>query len=420
MARWWLTRQQVRNSTAKMAISLAPRFTQLTIVLLAFLFFVGLSAIFPGHISSKLPSRLAFSGQQPESTIIVHTTVVDSPATEPPEPLTDISTDALADTSTDNTAKYAYAAFLSERNQDSKSEDEDYYYQGTRMLIYQLLHDPATRTNNSIPFVVLVTDKVEQWKRDQLVLDGAIVHEVEPINIAWLRPGRVRWTRIMDKINVFKMLQYEKVLLLDCDTVVVRPLDGVFNDPKAQVQHNKGNPKHVKSDEAPQPSQYLMAGNGNTNVHTDYPTPRSGKLNGGFILLGPSLEAYNYYMSVLNIENRFDSASMEQNLWNYAHRLNGNMPWQQVDPDWIINNPTWKDYISGNRDRSCSIGEGDGICRRFHLACCHCLQWIRPRQKSPMQENHAWNDPDRRNSALADELILGGCFPISFAISVSL
>ena len=218
---------------------------------------------------------------------------------------------------------------------------------GTRMLIYQLLHDPETRTNTSIPFVVVVTPNVPEWKRAQLTVDGAIVHEISEIKIDWIKPGRPRWEHVMDKLHVFELVQYDKVLLLDTDMVVTRRLDGIFDDPASNVLPNRGDPAKVAGDEAPQPAEFLMAGNGGPGADHTYPAPRNDRLNAGFVLFKPSIDMYNYYMSVAQIEGRFPGGSPEQDLWNYAHRRSGNMPWQQLDPDWTINSPSFDDYKHG-------------------------------------------------------------------------
>lgn len=225
---------------------------------------------------------------------------------------------------------------------------EDHYLVGTRMLIYQTLYDPETRTKNNIPFVVLVAHDVPQHDRDILTKDGAIVIEVPPIKIDWIKPGRDRWAQVMDKLHVFKLTQYEKVLLFDCDIVIVKPLDDIFEDPAATVLQNLGKQDKIRDDESTQPSEYLMAGNsGPSEIEHPYPAPRGNRLNAGFVLLKPSIQMFDHYMSVASIEGRFPGGSPEQDLWNYVHRRDGNMPWKQVNPDWTVNTPIYNDYAHG-------------------------------------------------------------------------
>lgn len=56
-------------------------------------------------------------------------------------------------------------------------DDQDEYFVGVRSLVYQLLHAPKTRTNTSIPFVVLATTDIPEHKLERLRKDGAqILH----------------------------------------------------------------------------------------------------------------------------------------------------------------------------------------------------------------------------------------------------
>lgn len=246
-------------------------------------------------------------------------------------------------------SKNAYCTFLTpgEPEPGTKTE-EDHYFIGVRMLIYQLLHDPATRSNTSIPFVVLVSKDVPQWQRDRLLKDGAHVLEVEPLDFGWVKPGRKRWARVMDKLHIFTLTQFDKVLLLDTDVVVARRLDGVFADPATETLANRGQPDRIAADEASQPTQYMFAANsGPYNPIHVYPTRRGGKINAGFVVVRPDLAMFQHYKSVAAIKDRFNPSSPEQNLMNYIHRRDGNMPWTQLDPDWTTNCPNDSDLQGG-------------------------------------------------------------------------
>jgi hypothetical protein len=66
----------------------------------------------------------------------------------------------LSRPSSEPTHNYAFSAFLAAPAVGGEDDNDDLYFVGTRILIYQLLHDPVTRTNNSYPFLVLVTEDV--------------------------------------------------------------------------------------------------------------------------------------------------------------------------------------------------------------------------------------------------------------------
>jgi hypothetical protein len=61
----------------------------------------------------------------------------------------------------------------------------------------------------------------------------------------------------------------------------------------------------------------------------------------------PSLDMLNYYISLTNTPNRFDPLLPEQNLLNYAHRPEGNMPWRHLDTKWNMHYPTAEDVKGG-------------------------------------------------------------------------
>ena len=244
------------------------------------------------------------------------------------------------------TSKYAYATFLAETNNKA---DEEYYLIGTRMLIYQLLHDPETRTQRSIPFVVLVTPGVSVETRTRLELDGALVVEFPSITIDWLKPGRPRWEHVVDKLNIFKLTQFDKVLLMDVDIVILKRLDALFEEPETDVKENLGNPAEVRDDEGKQPQRYLMAGDSapvGADKHT-WPAPRRDIINAGFVVVHPSEEMFEHYLKVLSIDGRTPGVAPENQLWEYVHRLTGNMPFVHIKDTWIMNSPVYNDVKMG-------------------------------------------------------------------------
>lgn len=76
-----------------------------------------------------------------------------------------------------SSSRHAFATLLT-------SEDED-YFAATRLLNYQLRVDTETRTNVSVPFVVMVTRKVPKLQRQHLALEGATFLVVEDIPLPW-------------------------------------------------------------------------------------------------------------------------------------------------------------------------------------------------------------------------------------------
>lgn len=244
----------------------------------------------------------------------------------------------------------AYATFLSTRVTDDDVDDP--YFTAARVLAYQLLHAPDTRTQLEIPFLVLVTPAVSTAKRARLRADGATVISVDLLSSSthWETPGRDTWVDQFAKLRLFELTAFDRILYLDGDMLLTRPLDGIWLERAAQPRATRrGHPRNLRSDEAPLPETYLLAGIGDIGgADHAFPPPAGGELNGGFFMLKPSRVAFDYYCSVLELPRRFDASMMEQNLLRYAHRRDGNMPWTTFAPGrWNVNWPRLADLRGG-------------------------------------------------------------------------
>ena len=248
---------------------------------------------------------------------------------------------------------YAYVTLLAQNpDHDNKTvpDCEDAYYIATRTLAYQLLHAPETRTNSSIPFIVLATHDVAQHKLQRLQQDGAIVKVVDSIHATWMKPGLARWRNMLDKIHIFGMTEYQKVLYLDADTLVTRRLDAIFADLTTSIQRTS--PDLAVTDEGPLPETYMLAAQA-AFEEKDHPYPPTaehnaqGHLSGGFFVTSPSQMIFEYYMHLITLEKRFRDNGMEQDMLNYAHRRDGPMPWADITYTWTTTWPGVKEYMAG-------------------------------------------------------------------------
>jgi alpha-N-acetylglucosamine transferase len=246
-----------------------------------------------------------------------------------------------------------YATLLTTRITDL--HQDDHYFTAVRVLCYQLLHQPDTRTNLSIPFVVFVTPHVSAEKRTILVEEGATVLPLSLLEPEsnWVNPGEERFIDQFTKLRLFEQTQYERILYLDADMLLMRCLDGIWDEPVAQRVYKTLAASDFSSlppdSNAAIPSNYTIVGVSDTGGanHAFPPLPKSD-MNGGFFLLRPSIPLFNYYVSILNTPNAFDSGLMEQALLNYAHKKEGRMPWKSFQPGkWNVNWPRLRDIEGG-------------------------------------------------------------------------
>jgi alpha-N-acetylglucosamine transferase len=256
----------------------------------------------------------------------------------------------------DSPERRAYATFLSTRISDLSQEDA--YFTAVRVLNYQLQHAPATRTNLSIPFIVMVPPHVAMGKRKILADEGAIilpVDNLEPDTVNWVQPGSDRFVDQFTKLRLFEQTQFSRILYLDADMLLMRSLDAIWDEPEAVTVHStlavseSSATPDIAALEAMVPSNYTIVGVSDTGgPDHPFPPPTGSMLNGGFFLLRPCQALFEYYKALLNAPNLFDSSLMEQSLLNYAHKQDGRMPWHSFQAGkWNVNWPRWTDVVGG-------------------------------------------------------------------------
>lgn len=178
--------------------------------LLALTFFI---LLFKYTSSANEDQRYNFTEQQAEAEDLGNSSDPD-PALCPPSP-----TLATID------SKYAFATLLAGYYQGHADDEveNDQYFVAVRILAYQFLHAPETRTTHGYPFIVLVTPEVSEAKRERLRMDGAIIVEAPPFEVAsWFQIPNVQWRSVLAKMRVLELTQFERVLLLDGDTQLTR------------------------------------------------------------------------------------------------------------------------------------------------------------------------------------------------------
>jgi alpha-N-acetylglucosamine transferase len=248
-------------------------------------------------------------------------------------------------------AKNAFAVLLAANTRpgtDQTDMDSDNYFLATRVLNYQIKHSINTRFSDShTPFLVLVTPEVAQNKRAQLAEEGAKIIPVENIAVDWISAGigSGAWGSVLTKLQLWTLTDYDRILCLDSDTLLIESLNGVFDDRAAQQYETNMSLADNTTNLIPHTYTFggIMEG-----ISGDRSKPiNPNYLNAGFFMMQPDLNMYKYYMELLSKPNLFDPSMPEQNLFNYAHRVGGPMPWQHLDEKWNTNCAKYEDVKMG-------------------------------------------------------------------------
>ncbi|KAF2099919.1 hypothetical protein NA57DRAFT_65763 [Rhizodiscina lignyota] len=268
------------------------------------------------------------------------------------------------------------AAFVFLADWDQSDVQNDFAFIGTRMLTYQLLYANETRLRDpSVQFIVLCTPTVSAAKRQQLILDGATIINVDvPPLPEYLLNDRAAAPSLdhFSKLRLFALTQYDRILFLAPQTFLTSPIEPIFTDTALHaplVTLASERPKEVKEDEAPLPANYLFAARSDSSSANnkdpyfhEYPPAVTSTFSPMALLLAPSLELYAFLLSALHsprLQSVFSSFYDEKWTWplsrwrhhtgpetallNYVFRREGTMPWTELDPRWNANWGNQKD-----------------------------------------------------------------------------
>ncbi|KAG5718848.1 hypothetical protein E4T56_gene6329 [Termitomyces sp. T112] len=164
------------------------------------------------------------------------------------------------------------------------------------------------------PLVVMVTPSLPLEARDVLRMRGILTREVDSLQPREgshsLAAHDARFADTWTKLRGFELIEYDRIVLLDCDMIVLKNMDDLMNielarDHIAAVHVCACNPRKLKH----YPADWIPANCAHTKV--DNPTalpppytdtsPRPYKqLNSGTVVLNPSKELYEgivYFLS---------------------------------------------------------------------------------------------------------------------------
>lgn len=237
--------------------------------------------------------------------------------------------------------KLAIATFL------TGQDGGEHYFNLTKLLAYQMLHDKPTRiTNPDVSFVVMCGNKLTEEKRETLRKFGATVIPVDDVPLPeWMAPASGAWSEQFTKLRIFQQTQFDRILYMDSDFLLMHPMDGIFEESivrvLAPVLRGEGRSANIATDEGSFPPRWVFAARSEMDFVGSYnhPVPPLSYhyFNAGFFVTAPDNAMFDHLMTVMQIKDRYATAMMEQDLLNYVFRRVGPMPWREIDWKWSSN-----------------------------------------------------------------------------------
>lgn len=224
-------------------------------------------------------------------------------------------------------SRNAFATHLSYSGRDAIKDYEQ--VTATRALMYQLLHD-KTSSSQGIPCLITVPFNTPKQIQELLISEGAIVLELEdqstratavPIEF------RSKWIDDLSKMKVLELTQFDRIMYLDNNILLNKPLDSLFNEESA-LSETHLNSCQMKGDivhEYPPHSYAFAALPKDVTLFSRY--GYKAQFNTGLMIFKPNKQLYRYYSSFLEQSGSLGRDMLELGLLNYCHRPDGNMPW---------------------------------------------------------------------------------------------
>jgi glycogenin len=159
----------------------------------------------------------------------------------------------------DKKMKYTYISIITTNE----------YLEGVLVLYYSLM-----KTQPKYPFLLLVTPNVSQEILDKLFqhkINYKIVNYIQNATDFSSNEKSVRWKYTHSKLEIFGQTEFEKLVYLDADMLVLQNIDDLFEKPHMSAAIPSG----------------LLPEYASKHTH----------LNSGLMVIEPSLDLYNDMMS---------------------------------------------------------------------------------------------------------------------------
>lgn len=157
----------------------------------------------------------------------------------------------------------------------------------------QALHKSLLQSQSAYPLVVMVTDKIQADDRDRLEAAGCLIRVVDPLSPqADLQHhyASAQFSEVWTKLRVWQLIEFERLVFLDADMLVLKNMDELFELPLARdniaaCHACRCNPNKVAS----YPTSWQPDNCFYTWQDRGQPAPASldNYLNGGFLVLTP-------------------------------------------------------------------------------------------------------------------------------------
>jgi len=223
--------------------------------------------------------------------------------------------------------KFAFATLYCTRNPDTRGP----YFEATQSLIWRLLWSDY---RSKYPIIIFVCPFIPEENRRIFRGQGAIVKEIGLLND--IIPVEVirskRWVDVLSKLNLWKEVEWKRIVFLDSDAFPIRNIDDIFDlVPMQQCKRDFLGPEDKtvveNGNRGEDMCNYIYAGVSQTT---------EDNINAGMLVLTPNLDMHAKLIRAAKSTGDYDITEMEQGVLKSknAFAADGPFPVNRLSPIW--------------------------------------------------------------------------------------
>lgn len=224
-------------------------------------------------------------------------------------------------------SKFAFATLYCSRNPDVRGP----YFASTQSIIWRLLWSDY---RSKYPIIIFVCPFIPEINRQIFRGQGAIVKEIELLDniIPDEKISTKRWIDVLSKLNLWKEVDWKRLVFLDSDAFPVRNIDDIFDlVPEEQCK---------KDALSPEDKAIVNNGKGGEDmcnyVYAGVPHFTIDNINAGMFIMKPNLDMHAKLIKAAKSTEDYDVRYMEQGVLasKNAFSSDGPFPVNRLPPIW--------------------------------------------------------------------------------------
>jgi inositol 3-alpha-galactosyltransferase len=240
-------------------------------------------------------------------------------------------------------SKYAFATLYCTRQPDLQGP----YFEATQSTIWRFLWSDY---RSKYPFIVFVCPFIPEKYRQIFRGQGALVKEIELLDniIPDEAISTKRWIDVLSKLNLWKEVEWNRIVFLDSDAFPVTNIDDIFDT--VPVQQCKR--------EALRPEDKAIVENGRGGeemcnyVYAGVSQFSEDNINAGMLVLKPNLDMHAKLIRAAKSTGEYNIKDMEQGVLKSknAFAADGPFPVNRLAPTWNALPEYYIKYLAEGRE----------------------------------------------------------------------